>query len=263
VAADAFVPCGGRPGAINARNWREYLQADGAPSSRVIVEGANLFLTPEARVELSNLGTLIFKDSSANKCGVICSSFEIIASMNLSEEQFLSIKDRFVEQVLDKLRALARREAELLARLHVHRPQIPLPEMSTRLSRVMIRTADAIEAAIDQLQPSDASMLRQLVIDHLPPVLVETVGPSLWSRTPATYMKWIMAKSLAARIVYREGFEYLESLPMNAIADLAVSYFKRETERLRMIEELRKSDVPDRERMIAVLSETGILSTLS
>jgi hypothetical protein len=31
--------------------------------------------------------------------------------MNLSETQFLAIKDQFVEQVLDKLRTLARREA--------------------------------------------------------------------------------------------------------------------------------------------------------
>jgi len=261
--ADAFVPCGGRPGTININNWREHLQSNGTPTSRVIVEGANLFLTPEARLELSNLGVLIFRDSSANKCGVICSSFEIIASMNLSEEQFLRIKDRFVEQVLEKLRSLARREAELLARLHVHRPQIPLPDMSIRLSRVMIRTADAIEAAIDRLLPVEAQLLRQLVTDHLPTVLLEAVGESLWTRTPQTYLKWIMAKSLSARIVYREGFEYLESLPMNAIADLSVRYLKQEMERQRMIEQLMKSSLPDRERMIAALAEAGIMSTLT
>ena len=121
VVADAFVPCGGRPNTINIRNWKDFLQPNGKPTSKVIVEGANLFLTPEARKELSDLGVLVFKDSSANKCGVICSSFEIGASMVLSEEEFLQIKERFVEQVLVKLREFARREAELLARVRRHR----------------------------------------------------------------------------------------------------------------------------------------------
>jgi glutamate dehydrogenase len=262
VSADAFVPCGGRPNAMNAANWRDFLGVDGRPTSKVIVEGANLFLTPEARSELSNLGVVIFKDSSANKCGVICSSFEIIASMNLSETQFLAIKDQFVEQVLDKLRTLARREAELLSRFHVLRPHIPLPEMSIRLSRVMIRIADAIEAGIDQLRVADEDMFRQLVIDHLPPILVQTTGEELWTRTPATYLKWIMAKSLAARIVYREGFESLESLAPGATADLSVRFLKREMERVRMVRELEESQLPDRHRIIEALDRAGILNSL-
>ena len=53
----------------------DFLDEDDRPSSRVIVEGANLFLTPDARTELSDRGTLILKDSSANKCGVIPASY--------------------------------------------------------------------------------------------------------------------------------------------------------------------------------------------
>jgi NAD-specific glutamate dehydrogenase len=48
--ADAFVPAGGRPGTLNLRNYRDYLSAPGgAASAPLIVEGANLFITPEAR----------------------------------------------------------------------------------------------------------------------------------------------------------------------------------------------------------------------
>ena len=108
VKADAFVPGGGRPATINEGNWRDYLTKDGKPSAPIIVEGANLFLTPEARRELFKAGCLIFKDSSANKCGVICSSYEIGASMLLDEQSFMAIKDQFVEEVLEKLRALAK-----------------------------------------------------------------------------------------------------------------------------------------------------------
>jgi len=263
ITADAFVPAGGRPNAIHAGNWQEYLALDGTPTSKVIVEGANLFLTPEARIELSNRGVLIFKDSSANKCGVICSSFEIVASMLLSEQEFLKIKEPFVREVVARLQELARREAELLARVHVHRPHIPLPEISTRLSRVMIRTADAIEGAIDTLEQQDATLMRQLVIDHLPPSLLKAAGDRTWTKTPRPYLKWIMAKTLSARIVYREGFEYLESMPLGAIAEVALKFLREELERKRLADLVASSGVADKARIAQILNQTGILATLT
>jgi glutamate dehydrogenase len=262
IAADAFVPAGGRPNAIHGGNWRDYLTADGTPSSKVIVEGANLFLTPEAREHLSGCGVLIVKDSSANKCGVICSSFEIIASMLLSEAEFFVIKPTFVEQVLQKLRWLARREAELLMRLHRYHPHVSLPRMSTRLSQVMIRTADAIESAVEALHQTDETLVRQLVLDHLPAILVESAGDRLWEATPSPYLKWIIAKSLAARIVYREGFEALETMSMVPIADLATRYLRMEFERHRLVDEVERSDLPSRLRIARLLNDAGILSTL-
>ncbi len=263
LIADAFVPCGGRPNAIHAGNWRDFLAKDGTPSSKVIVEGANLFLTPEARNKLSERGVLIMKDSSANKCGVITSSYEIAACMMLDDEtEFLLIKDRFVEEVLVRLRELARREAELLGRVHRHRSQVPLPVTSIMLSRIMIRTADAIEAAIDDMPAATKEKLKTLVIDHLPPVLVERAGERLWKKTPQRYLKWMMAKSLAARIVYREGFEYLESMSNDAIAELAVRYLDMDLERRRLIESVNKSKLPERERIVDLLARAGILSTL-
>ena len=262
IESDAFIPAGGRPNTIHAGNWKEFLTREKKPSSPLIVEGANLFLTPDARLQLSEVGALIIKDSSANKCGVICSSFEIVASMLLSESEFLSIKERFVGEVIVKLRELARREADLLLRFHRHHPQVPLPEMSERLSRVVIRAADAIEAAIDSLKGDDADLIRTLVVDHLPPILVTTAGERLWTKTPRTYLKWIMAKSLAARIVYREGFESLESMPLGAIAELALRYLKMEVERRKLVEQVRASTLLDRDRIAALLQKAGILSTL-
>ncbi len=262
LESDAFVPCGGRPGAIHAGNWRDFLKRDGTPSSRVIVEGANLFLTPEARIELSEKGAVILKDSSANKCGVICSSFEIISCMVLDEDELLAIKQTFVQQVLDKLRALARREAELLLRVNQHIPHVPLPTISIRLSEVMIRTADAIQDAIATLHEEHSDAFRSLYLDHLPPVLIEAAGDRLWTRTPENYLRWVMAKSLAARIVYREGFEEIESMPSDAIARLATRYLKLELERRALIEEIGTSDLPSRERIADLLSTAGILSTI-
>ncbi|MEM7228616.1 MAG: NAD-glutamate dehydrogenase domain-containing protein [Planctomycetota bacterium] len=262
IVADAFVPCGGRPNAIHTGNWRDFLIEDGQPSSKVIVEGANLFLTPDARVQLSHLGAVIMKDSSANKCGVICSSFEICSSMMLDEPEFMAIKSQFVDEVLERLRDLARREAELLALTHRYHPQVPLPEVSIRLSRVMIRTADAIEEAIDGMNDEEQTMLKQLVIEHLPPTLVKTAGDRLWTVTPLPYLKWIMAKSLAAHIVYREGFDYLQSMSKPAIAELAIRYLHLENEREDLTTAIMGSNLEDRERIAALLTRAGILSTL-
>ena len=69
VKADAFIPAGGRPNTINADNWKQFLDpVTGKPSSSLIVEGANIFTTPEARDLLFNHADVkIVKDSSANK----------------------------------------------------------------------------------------------------------------------------------------------------------------------------------------------------
>merc|ERR1719183_3238717 len=48
-AADLFVPCGGRPSAVHRGNVDNLFFADGQPKFKYIVEGANLFFTPDAR----------------------------------------------------------------------------------------------------------------------------------------------------------------------------------------------------------------------
>ncbi|MDP6601408.1 MAG: NAD-glutamate dehydrogenase [Phycisphaerales bacterium] len=262
VISDAFVPCGGRPATMHGGNWKAFLRENGAPSSPIIIEGANLFLTPDARRELSNAGVVILKDSSVNKCGVICSSFEIGACMLLDETEFMAIKETFVEQVLERLRALARAEAELLVRLHHHHPQAPLPEMSIRISLIMKRTADAVAAGWEAMDDQQISELRQLVIDHLPPVLVETAGERLWTDLPPAYLAWMMAKSLAARIVYREGFEYLETMEDDDLDDIALRYLDLEQERSTLANAVLDSPMEDRARIAALLRSAGIFSTM-
>jgi glutamate dehydrogenase len=262
IEADAFIPSGGRPATIHGGNWKNFLKEDGEPSARVIVEGANLFLTPEARTELSNAGALILKDSSANKCGVICSSFEIGACMLLDEAEFMEIKETFVEQVLDRLRQLARAEAELLTRLHEHHPHSPLPEMSIRISRIMSRVSDSLIANWDNMSEEQTIELRLLVLEHLPPILLERVGESLWTEMPEIYLRWMMAKSLAARIVYREGFEYLETMEDADFAGLALRYLDLEQEREHLTDSILKTNLQSKGRIAALLHDAGIFSTM-
>ncbi|KAL4168579.1 hypothetical protein KRP22_011977 [Phytophthora ramorum] len=164
VKSDLFIPAGGRPNTINENNWRDYIDADGKPSSGLIVEGANLFITPEARQLLfDNAGVVIVKDSSANKCGVVCSSYEIVASMLLETDEFLAVKDELVVEVVDKLRALARVEAQLLFREYKKDPTSALPPASERISRAITRVHDAVLAHFDDVCEEDQQILFTLI----------------------------------------------------------------------------------------------------
>jgi glutamate dehydrogenase len=257
VVADAFIPAGGRPQTLHEGNWQDYLQPDGTPSSKVIVEGANLFLTPGARERLGEKGVLILKDSSANKCGVICSSFEITASHLLTEREFLDHKPRFVAEVLDRLRSLARAEAELLFRERARNPALQLPEVSVRLSRAMLRAQDAIEAVLDHLSPDDRALADQLVLEHLPPVLRELAGDRVKDRLPVAYARSIVSSTLAARIVYREGLDWIAPLPDTALGHIAFRYLRGEREAAALARAIRDGANFDRQRVAALVERAG------
>lgn len=257
VVADAFIPAGGRPKTIHGDNWKLFLGSDGTPSSKVIIEGANLFLTPEARKCLGEKGVLVVKDSSANKCGVICSSFEISASMILSEDEFLEVKPRFVAEVLEKLRGLAKQEADLLFREYARSPGTLLPELSVRVSKVINRAADAIESRLDELSAEDEARARALVRAHLPAILVERAGDRIFAKLPPAYVRSIIAASLATRIVYSEGLDYLAQVPDGALAGLALGYLRREDETRALAAAVRASSLVDREQIARVLERAG------
>jgi len=262
LVTNAFVPGGGRPATINDGNWRDFLGADGKPSSGIIVEGANLFLTPGARVQLFKAGCLIFKDSSANKCGVICSSYEIGASMLLDEAQFLAIKEPFVEQVLTKLRELARAEAELLMSEGRRQPHTPLTELSTELSKVINAAADAIRASMDRWSQADRVLARQVVREHIPQKLQDTVGDRLWTDIPQAYLDWMVAKRLASGIVYREGVAFLETVEPDAVASLALRYLRKREETRLLVDQLRASSAPGAARAAELLARSGTRAAL-
>lgn len=256
VASDAFVPAGGRPATINRDNWRDFLLSEGRPSSPIIVEGANLFLTDDARRELSALGVAIIKDSSANKCGVICSSFEVLAGMLLSEDEFLRYKLIYVEQVIERLRELARAEATLLFREHQRRPDLSLPDLSIRLSRVMLATAAAVaRRGVDPLQDQSGGT-REVFVEYLPPLLRE-VAADRYAQVPEDYRKRIVAGSLAGKIVYREGITYLEGLPTEALSELALSYLKSEQTVQRLVSEVKESGLPSAQTLVELLQQGG------
>ncbi len=259
LITDAFVPGGGRPATLHDHNWAEFMTSDGLPSSKVIVEGANLFLTAEARHQLSDRGAIIIKDSTANKCGVICSSYEIQACMLLSDAEFLTIKDAYVQEVLAKLREFARAEAELLMAEGRRHPTVSLPELSTRISKAINATADTIHESMSRWSESDRLIARTLVLEHLPATLVRAAGDRLWTKLPRAYVDWLISKRLASTIVYREGVAFLSGMEPQAAAATSLAYMKREQETRRLVAALQSGGLneADRADIAKLLARSG------
>jgi glutamate dehydrogenase len=209
VPADLFIPAGGRPETVDERNWRRFFPKEGGPTVRLIVEGANSFLTPEARLALQEKGVVILRDASANKCGVISSSYEIIANLLLSEKEFFAHKEEYVAGVLSILEKRASDEAELIFRRYREAGgKVPCTEISGSLSREI---NDWYARIFDHFQAKPDLALREpfrrALLAHLPALIRKT--PRFRVRVRNLLPKYraaILAAEIAAAIVYRGGF---------------------------------------------------------
>merc|ERR1719384_3006947 len=252
VKADVFVPAGGRPNTIHKGNWEQFLDpSTGKSSSPLIVEGANIFTTPEARQLLfEKAGVLIVKDSSANKCGVITSSFEICSSMLLSEEEFLAFKDEVVRDVLQRLRELAGLEARLLFREYRNYPGA-LPHFSERISKSINRAYGAIRKKLADVQTGDSTYVQLLPLfteEHLPRKLAQAAGGRVNDRIPLDYLRNAFGKILASKLLYSEGIHFLESQPEDRLADLAMCYVTEEKRVRELVSSLDSCDMSEPKR---------------
>ncbi len=197
--ADIFMPCGGRPSTLNINNYMDYLP-DGVPSSRAIVEGGNSFITPDARIKLQDAGIPIVKDASANKCGVITSSFEILSGLLLSEEEFRKEKDAIVSEVLEKLANLAQGEAEWLFTAHNE-----TGKYLTDLTEELSSTINSKNFAIAEYFTQNPDKLDdRIILAHLPRTLATKYADRI-DRLPAEYRVVIASVELATRIIYGLG----------------------------------------------------------
>lgn len=212
--ADLFIPCGGRPLSINILNWKELLDDSGMPAYRVIVEGANLFLTQEARIELEKKGCIIIKDSSANKGGVTSSSLEVLASMALTNDEFEKIfcykgkripvfRRDYIKEVLERIRQNARQEFEILW-IENQKTGIPLSLLSDQLSEKINNLSASIENSDLWHHPG---LRVNVIARHIPGVLLERLGiREILKRLPEAYQRALFAKTLASGFVYSQGF---------------------------------------------------------
>jgi glutamate dehydrogenase len=210
VPADLFIPAGGRPETIDGGNWQQFLGPDGKPSAGVIVEGANSFITPEARQRLQEAGAVVLRDASANKCGVISSSYEIIGNLLFDEREFLAHKLAYVRDVLEILERRATDEARLIFKRHrdagVARSYTEISEgLSVEINEHKARLFRFFEAhpEVHLRPPFHAALLA-----HLPRLVRETAAfRKRVRRLPSKYRSAILAAEIATTLVYRRPLE--------------------------------------------------------
>ncbi len=214
-SADVFVPCGGRPEAVDLNNVHCLLNADGSPRFKYIVEGANLFFTQEARLRLEKAGSIIFKDASANKGGVTSSSLEVLAALAFTDEEFqeqMMVKTGvvptfyldYVKTVHSIIEKNAELEFEALWR-EAERTKKPKSILSDALSFAIVR----LNRELQTTTLWDNVPLRRLVLNEaFPRLLLDKIGlDNLLKRVPESYVKAIFGSYLASRFVYKYGTE--------------------------------------------------------
>lgn len=212
-ATDCFVPCGGRPESIDLSTVSKLI-VKGKSTIPYIVEGANLFITQDAKLRLEEAGCILFKDASANKGGVTSSSLEVLASLSFDDQGFAdnmcvgpdgqppAFYKAYVKDVQEKIKENARLEFEAIWREH-KQTKIPRSTLSDTLS-VAITKLD------EELQKTalwkDEKLRRSVLKDALPNLLLEKIGLDLIiERVPDSYLRAIFGSYLASRFVYEFG----------------------------------------------------------
>ncbi|KAK5154670.1 glutamate dehydrogenase (NADP(+)) gdh1 [Oleoguttula sp. CCFEE 6159] len=210
---DLFVPCGGRPESIDLSTASKLIE-DGKCTIPYIVEGANLFITQDAKLRLEKAGCILFKDASANKGGVTSSSLEVLASLSFDDPGFIenmciredgtapSFYNEYVKQVQQTIKTNARLEFEAIWREH-EETKVPRSILSDKLSVAITKLDEELQGT----ELWDNVELRKAVLsDALPNLLLEKIGlDTILERVPDNYLRAIFGSYLASRFVYEYG----------------------------------------------------------
>lgn len=213
--ADLFVPCGGRPEAVNISNVSGLVDAEGKPHYKYIVEGANLFFTQQARISLEKRKVVLFKDSSANKGGVTSSSLEVLAGLALSTEEYIDLmifKDgkpsdfykSYVKDIQFKITENAAAEFQCIWREHA---RLQGSKSRTRISDELSSTLNDLQAELEASDlfidlPSRKGVMQKAI----PKTLVDQVGlDTLLDRLPESYQRALFSSWVASHFIYKYG----------------------------------------------------------
>ena len=180
---DTFVPCGGRPESIDLTTANKLI-VDGKSVIPYIVEGANLFITQDAKLRLEKAGCILYKDASANKGGVTSSSLEVLASLSFDDAGFIEhmcIREdgtapefygNYVKQVQSTIQNNARLEFEAIWREHQSTGE-PRSTLSDTLSVAITK----LDEELQKTELWNNELFKKSVLSEaLPNLLLEQIG---------------------------------------------------------------------------------------
>ncbi|KAF2195373.1 NAD-dependent glutamate dehydrogenase [Zopfia rhizophila CBS 207.26] len=210
---DTFVPCGGRPESIDLTTASKLI-VDGKSVIPYIVEGANLFITQDAKLRLEKAGCILYKDASANKGGVTSSSLEVLASLSFDDESFIEhmciredgtapdFYNNYVKEVQSIIQNNARLEFEAIWREHQATGE-PRSILSDTLSVAITKLDEELQGT--ELW-NNVEFRRSILSEALPNLLLEQIGlDKIMERVPDNYLRAIFGSYLASRFVYSYG----------------------------------------------------------
>lgn len=187
-SVDSFVPCGGRPESVDVVSVNQLIK-DGKSTIPYIVEGANLFITQDAKLCLEKSGCILFKDASTNKGGVTSSSLEVLASLSFDDQGFVEnmcvgrdgkvpeFYEAYVKFVQEVIKQNATLEFEAIWREHKD-TGIPRSTISDMLSVAITKLDEELQKS--QLWHNQ-QFRRSVLSDALPKLLLKKIGLDLIS----------------------------------------------------------------------------------
>ncbi|KAE9384570.1 NAD(P)-binding protein [Gymnopus androsaceus JB14] len=206
-----FVPCGGRPKAVNISKMAALFDSEAKPHFKYNVEGANLFLTQQARLFLEKRKVVVFKNSSTNKVGVTSSSLEVLAGLALSTQEYVDLmifKDgkptkfyqSYVKDIQEKITEHAAAEFHCLWTGHTH---LQGAKPRTTISDELSSTLNNLQAELKSLGlfedvPSRNGAMRSAILK----LLVEKIGLQTLKRLPEAYQRALFSSWLASHFTF-------------------------------------------------------------
>jgi len=222
ATADLFVPCGGRPNAVTTDTVKQLFGEGGRPKFRMVVEGANLFMSDSARAILEKAGVHVFKDASTNKGGVNSSSLEVLAALALTPEEHQLVMcydpvsggsppgfyQQYVQQIKETIIENARQEFKAIW-AHNQKTGTPKIEVTARLSGKINRMQDAIQENFKEMSDAERdTLIRTVLKKAVPATLIERLGlEGIIKNVPKNYIAAIVGAWVASRFVYRNGID--------------------------------------------------------
>jgi len=213
--ADLFVPCGGRPESINLSNVKRLFDKSGTPRWKIIIEGANLFLTQDARMVLEDAGVILYKDASTNKGGVTSSSLEVLAALAMNDREFsknmcVTKKNRpsFYFDYVKEIQKRVEHDAELEFEC-IWREAERSGNYRYVLTDIVSDKINDLNLFVRQSSLYENLELRRNVMRHaIPQKLQELLDiDTILKRVPEVYLKSIFSAYVASRYVYKFGVE--------------------------------------------------------
>lgn len=268
ATADLFVPCGGRPASVNLESVHRLVLGSGPATSgqemlegrvgnlasensgegrlrfKYIVEGANLFFTPDARLALEAVGVVVIKDSMANKGGVTCSSLEVLAGLGMTDAEHGRLMcvpaaaaggdaaalpkfyRAYVAGIMERIKQNAEREFDVVwdaaAKGHCGGKRTLVTDA---VSQRIVRFRQFLSSSSTLFE--NKALVTYVMRQYLPETLLSEISlTALWTRIPEGYRRAIFSIWIASDYTYTVGldatefsfFEYMHGLIAKAEA---------------------------------------------